>query len=159
MAWDHLAGKQFGENGPRYLHGEAKERTPEYRSWRAMRTRCENPKHHAYARYGGRGITVCDRWKDYSNFLSDMGRRPTLAHTLDRIDNDRGYEPENCRWADRQTQILNRSTSRKVTFRGQALGAKEMANAYGLSHQVVNYRLKAGWSLEHALTTPTGGKP
>lgn len=154
MAWDHLTGKQIGENAPGYKHGEAARRTPEYRSWRAMRVRCENPNHIAYDRYGGAGITVCERWKDYSNFLADMGRRPSLDYTLDRIDNGKGYEPGNCRWADRKTQILNSRTSRKVTFRGVTLGVKDMAAKYGMSHQLLAHRLKRGMTLEQALLTP-----
>lgn len=154
MAWDHLSGKQQGENSPSFIHGEAKNRTPEYRSWRAMRTRCENPNHHAFPRYGGRGITVCERWKSYENFLADMGRRPDLSFTLDRIDNNQGYSPDNCRWAGRRTQILNSTTSRQVTYGDVTCGLKEMAHRHGLSHQLLKFRMDKGMSLEEALTAP-----
>jgi hypothetical protein len=82
-------------------------RSPTYRSWDGMKQRCLNPKATGYARYGGAGITVCDRWLDFANFLEDMGARPD-GTTLDRIDSARGYEPGNCRWATRSEQNKNR---------------------------------------------------
>jgi hypothetical protein len=88
-------------------HGES--RSPEYVSWQHAKDRCFNPNNHAWNRYGGRGITMCARWsRSFEQFLADMGRRPSPLHTLDRIDNDRGYEPSNCRWATKKTQTANR---------------------------------------------------
>ncbi len=73
-----------------------------------MRDRCKNKSHTAYKNYGGRGIKVCDRWKEFRNFLADMGKKPSPEHCLDRIDNDGNYEPGNCRWATRAEQNMNK---------------------------------------------------
>lgn len=96
-------------------HGQR--RSKEYGSWRAMKERCHNQNSEKFADYGGRGITVCDRWRySFEAFLSDMGDKPSPRHTIDRIDNDRGYEPGNCRWATPSEQRLNqrRVVSREV---------------------------------------------
>lgn len=89
------------------LHGLTD--TPEHKAWMGMRARCYNPNHQSYKNYGGRGITVCDRWRDsFHSFLEDMGPRPADHLSLDRRDNDRGYEPGNCRWATDLQQNRNR---------------------------------------------------
>lgn len=90
-------------------HGETlgRIRSTEYRTWKAMRQRCGDPFHQDFRLYGGRGIKVCDRWQSFSNFLADMGRKPSASHSIDRIDNDRGYEPGNCRWATAKEQRAN----------------------------------------------------
>lgn len=104
-----------GDYGPdnclwRQKHGDASHKgtTPEYKAWSSMRARCLKPNHPKYHLYGGRGITVCERWDVYRNFLADMGRRPSSEHSLDRVENDGNYAPDNCRWATRSEQSRNR---------------------------------------------------
>lgn len=99
----------------RTKHGDSKAKAPEYLIYGAMIARCENPNNADFKDYGERGITVCARWRSsYADFLSDMGRRPTPRHSIDRIDNDRGYEPDNCRWATAHEQRMNQRRMRKA---------------------------------------------
>lgn len=140
---------------PKRTHGLSK--TPEYRSWNQMRRRCLNPRSREYRYYGGRGITVCPQWSDFETFLSDMGKRPDLSYSLDRIDNHGNYEPSNCRWANQSAQNFNRrvlAPSRLFTWRGETLSTHQWAKRVGMSPGVVTTRLHRGWSFERAITTP-----
>lgn len=94
----------------RFKHGlvPRHNKPPEFNVWCKMRGRCSNPKDPAYKNYGGRGITVCERWLAFDRFLADMGRRPSPAHTIERVNNDRGYSPDNCIWATRDVQAKNK---------------------------------------------------
>jgi len=113
-------------------------RSPEYEAWAAMKTRCYNPRFLGYARYGGRGITVCERWRgSFEAFLSDMGRRPSADHSIDRIDNDGNYEPRNCRWATREEQARNRVQNIFVTYLGQRMCLLDACRASGRSYKAV----------------------
>lgn len=129
--------------------------SPEYFVWRAMLTRCENPKYRYFHDYGGRGITVCERWHSFGNFIGDMGRRPSDKYSIERIDNDLGYSPENCKWILRVRQNDNRRRSRYLTLNGETHLLTEWSRQTGISHPTLIYRLKAGWSVERALTTRT----
>lgn len=93
-------------------HGHSKRRSPEYVAWATMLQRCNNPKASGYVNYGGRGIRVCARWATFEHFLADVGPRPEGKYSLDRINNERDYEPGNCRWATKQEQQRNRRASR-----------------------------------------------
>lgn len=124
--------------------------TPEYSSWRQMNARCNNPRHHAYKLYGGRGITVCPRWNCFSNFLEDMGERP-VGTSLDRIDVNRGYEKDNCRWATAMEQGRNKRTAVMIERGGQVKCLSEWIVVLGLTPGIVAYRRRKGWPLERWL--------
>jgi hypothetical protein len=136
----------------RTTHGMSK--SQEYKIWRGMLDRCENPNHTFYHLYGGRGIEICEEWHCFESFYADMGARPSPKHTLDRIDNDGGYSPANCRWATSVQQQGNRTNSRILTFRGESMCLAAWARRIGCSEEVIRARLKSGWSIERALTTP-----
>lgn len=127
---------------------------PEYGIWQGMWERCSNPNHKHYAGYGGRGITVCERWKDFDQFLSDMRPRPTPQHTIDRKENDGPYAPENCRWATRSEQSRNTRRAVYVEFDGRRVLLVELAAEMGLTYAAIYGRLRNGWALDEALTTP-----
>lgn len=128
--------------------------TPTYTSWVSMRQRCRDPNTVGWRRYGGRGISVCERWEDFDTFLADMGERPD-GTTLDRIDNDGNYEPGNVRWATPPEQSNNQSTTQRVTFNGRTQSMSQWAHEVGLPPSVVCNRIRrSGWSVDKALTTP-----
>lgn len=142
-------------------HGEGgrNNKTAEYEAWSSMNARCGNPKNRVYARYGGRGITVCDRWKyDYTAFLEDMGRRPSKDHSLDRINNNLGYGPDNCRWATRKEQCNNKGNNRYFTFRGETKTISQWSRVVGISPLTMACRLREvlsgneKWTLDRAFT-------
>jgi hypothetical protein len=150
--------------GPRYIHGESsngsqKQATPEYVVWMKMFDRCRNPRVHNYHRYGGRGITVCERWSNYPAFLEDMGRRPSNLHRIERINNDGHYTPENCRWATRSEQARNRRSNHRLTFNGRTLTMIEWSEELGLPLFTLCRRIYQGWSVERALTEPIHYNP
>ena len=119
-----------------------------------MKQRCTNKNDPGAKNYQNRGITFCERWDDFEMFYKDMGPRPSLAHTLDRIDNDKGYFPSNCRWGTKLEQQRNRRTSRLLTFEGETKTIHEWAKIKGISSPALYKRINRGWTVEDALTTP-----
>lgn len=134
-------------------HGMSKSGSAAYKSWRAMRSRCESPNHSAYKCYGGRGIKVCERWMVFENFLADMGE-PPAGMTIERINNDAGYSPENCKWATRAEQANNRRGMLLLTLNGETMCLTAWAKRKGINNGTLAYRVRSGWSAQKALTTP-----
>lgn len=135
----------------RTTHGMSGSST--YIVWCGMIARCENPKEPAYSDYGGRGVTICDRWHSFEAFFEDMGERPGSL-TLDRIDNAGNYAPGNCRWATRIQQARNKRSNRLLTYKGETLPLSEWAERVGVSDVTLWARLNVyKWTLERALTT------
>lgn len=122
------------------------------KSWEAMVRRCTNSDDKDFPRYGGRGISVCERWLSFEAFVADMGVRPD-GLTIGRIDNDGNYEPGNCRWETFDEQNNNRRSNRSVTFDGRTQTIAQWAREAGISRALLRYRLNAGWSLQDALNT------
>lgn len=133
------------------------EGTPTYNAWAHMLTRCRNEKHKQWKDYGGRGIKVCDRWMSFDNFLADLGEKPK-GKSLDRIDNDGDYEPSNCRWANQRQQVTNRRMSPRYEWKGEIRSLSELAEQHGLKWRRVYERVRAGWSIEDALTVKRGNR-
>jgi hypothetical protein len=130
---------------------------PGYKIWKAMRQRCLNPNATDYARYGGRGITVCERWERFENFLADMGSRPSMRHTLDRINSDGNYEPGNYRWITWEIQQSNKKVGvTQIEVAGMIVTVSEAvrAGAVRMNVNTVRSRILRGWSPSQALATP-----
>lgn len=145
------------ERSKKHGHAAKRNQSPTYRVWCHIIGRCTNPWHRQWRDYGGRGITVCDRWRDsFEAFLADMGERPSQAHSIDRYpDNNGGYRPGNCRWATMAQQSRNKRTNRLLRFpSGELVPLKDAAARVGLTRSALESRLKRGWTLEEALATP-----
>jgi len=134
-----------------FRHGETG--TPTHRSWSSMKQRCTNPAVISWKYYGAKGIRVCNRWNVFANFLADMGERPP-GTSLERLDNTRDYCPENCVWATPQQQCRNKRTNRLVTYDGQTKPLAQWADEVGINRKALAARLKRGWTLEKAFTSP-----
>lgn len=132
-------------------------RTSEYSAWCRMKQRCTVTTHRDYPSYGGRGIEVCERWlESFENFIADMGLKPCLGVSIDRIDNERGYEPWNCRWATPTQQANNRRSSKVICANGVTRTMAEWARVTGIDEGAIQQRIsKLGWSPARAVTTPT----
>jgi len=129
--------------------------TSEYRAWRAAKSRCNNPNNISFKNYGERGIKMCKAWSDdFVVFVTDMGKRPSSKHSLDRNDNDGDYGPNNCRWATRAEQNRNSRQNRFLTFRNRTYCFTDWANILGMNRRTLRDRFDRGWSIEKAFTTP-----
>jgi hypothetical protein len=136
-------------------HGRrGRNRSRAYQVWAGIIQRCTNVNFKQYKEYGGRGIRVCARWRKFENFLADMGEPPP-SMSIDRIDNNRGYSPKNCRWATRREQQRNMRTSRWLTHAGKTKLLRVWAEEAGISFDCLRHRLKVGWSVATALREPS----
>ena len=137
-----------------FVHGHAGHiKSPTYKTWRSMKIRCTNPQHPSYKHYGDRGIGYCKRWEVFANFLEDMGVRPE-GKTLERLDNHKDYSPENCTWATKYQQSLNRDITVWIEHDGRKQCLSDWARETGIKLTTIKYRIDAGWSAERALTAP-----
>lgn len=131
-------------------HGMAN--TAIYRTWINMRARCNDPNHPAYPNYGGRGISVCRRWDQFVTFYKDMGNCPR-GMSIDRVDNNGDYEPDNCQWATQKEQANNRRTNAPVTINGRTMNLYKWLKELGVADSTYYARRARGWSVEKSLTT------
>ena len=150
----NVMGKPINDVG-RYLKTHGKSNTHVYRSWSGAKNRCTNPKNKDWENYGGRGIIFCDRWSKFENFLKDMGEPPTPKHSIDRIDTNQGYSPNNCRWATWIEQQNNSNNVRYVTYNNTTLSVAQWSRKLGTPYQTIIGRLNVGWDIERALLTPS----
>lgn len=145
----------FRRSGEPYKrHGATKTRL--YHIWMGLRVRCNQVGGKDYKNYGGRGIKVCSEWNDSYETFAEWAKNNGYADNLsiDRIDNDGDYCPENCRWATTKQQANNRRTNRYLTFRGQTKTLREWSEITGISLSGINYRFRKGWSVDKTLSTP-----
>jgi hypothetical protein len=146
--------KTMAIGGKNKTHGQAGRRgefKKEYRAWLSIKDRCENTECNVFEYYGGRGISICQRWlgpNGFSNFLKDMGSCPPDKDSVDRYPNNNGnYEPTNCRWADAKDQANNRRSCRLIFFNGETLNLTQWAERAGMNSHKLAKRLKRGWSM------------
>lgn len=138
----------------RHGHNRVQKRTPTYTCWAAMIGRCYNPNNQDFPRYGGRGITVCAEWHtSFEAFLRDMGEKP-IGMSIERKDNEKGYFFANCKWATATEQANNRHTNTFLTFNNETHNLSGWAKIKGFSADCLKQRIRLGWSIEKALTTP-----
>lgn len=147
--------KRTGTKSAQYVHGHELDgkKSPTLSTYHSMLQRCKNPSSNSFKNYGAKGVTICDRWLDFNNFLVDMGERPKDT-TIDRINNSKGYSPDNCRWATKKEQAINRKSTLLYTMQGETKCLKDWAREYGIRYLVVFKRIKRGWSLQDSLKTP-----
>lgn len=151
MAWGKGGRPDLAKrNRENALHGMT--HSSEFNIWMKMRSRCEKENDKDYFKYGGRGISVCERWQTFENFYADMGNRPD-GMTLDRKDNNKSYSPDNCRWATSKEQARNRRSSKIIEYNGQSMCIAEWADKLGIERKALEMRLRAT-SVEDAFSRP-----
>lgn len=132
-------------------HGMSK--SSEFEAWHSMKQRCSNPNYKNYKWYGGRGIRVCDRWlNSFTDFYGDMGKRPSNKYSLDRIDVNGNYEPDNCKWSTAKEQHNNKRTNKVIEVNGRTQTIQQWCDELGINSHTVYKRLSRGWLTERALT-------
>lgn len=131
-------------------HGRS--RSGEYSCWESMISRCTNPRTASFKWYGAKGITVCDEWRSFENFIRDMGDRPSAKHSIDRINNSVGYSKDNCRWATAVQQARNTSRCRRLVVGNVSQTIPEWAAVQGIPVETIRARLRNGWSVRDAIT-------
>lgn len=140
-----------------FKHGQSGSK--EYWVWSGMIQRCTNKNHDAYYRYGGRGITVCERWaSSFENFIKDLGHRPSDNHTLERIENDKGYMPGNVKWATKLDQGKNKCNNRLITVNGKTQHLNQWARDLGIDRTILKDRVHRKWSDEETILIPVGAR-
>lgn len=165
---DHLTGKRIVSCGcvrdekiasvnASHGHTRGYRISVEFRTWAGMIQRCSNPNNPSFPKYGGRGISVCDRWRKFDNFLADMGPRPR-GRSIDRIDVNGPYSPQNCRWATPRQQNRNKRNNVNLTFDGRTMCAAEWAAEVGINAPLLRRRIQKGWPTERALVTAPRAK-
>jgi hypothetical protein len=153
---DHTRSCGCTHKGRTHGHTRGAKQSLTYKSWTSMNARCTQPSNPAFKYYQSNGITICERWRKFENFLADMGERPGLEFSIDRHPNKMGdYEPGNCRWATKQEQANNRVTNKIFTYKGREMTFADLVRETGLDKEFLRHRLlRAGWSVEKAVNTP-----
>lgn len=147
---DNQTGLKHGHNT------DKKGMTPTYKAWNAMKQRCTNPKNASYKNYGARGVTYDPRWEQFENFLADMGEKPgsKREYSLDRIDNNKGYYKDNCRWATIREQNRNRRVNKLIIYNNEYKTLVEWSEELDIPYKTLESRIRLGWTIEKAFTTP-----
>ncbi len=148
--------REYNRSPKKHGHTVGRKASPEFLAWKNMRNRCRKPSHPQFKNYGARGITVCERWKTFSNFLSDVGLRPSPELSLHRINNDLGYNPLNVKWATSAEQHRSMRRNVMLELQGKIQTLTDWASEKNLNPVTLYLRLKRGWSVERALETPAG---
>ena len=157
------SNKSRSKKHTKHGHNKSKSKggcTKAYYTWQAMKRRCLTDYDKRSERYQSRGITICDDWVgSFESFLSDVGEPPTGQHSLDRIDNDKGYSKENCRWATAKEQANNKTSNYKITVNGETKNLCQWSELTGIKRETIKNRIRRGWSESDAVLTPVGKKP